>query len=170
MLMGGSLMTDQKLMYVSECATRSLIRFYTEEDALWGIVGEKSRDYFPILVLSGPEAPFVVGAVLNGHTIDNFNTHPVVNYSADYEIVPAHAGRCQIGADSQLRKTKGSLVYAGEDRLIAAGLYRQEGINYFNLRSGNTQGAPGGLVASFESWWLNVTSLSSGNEPFKLRF
>lgn len=162
---------DQRLMLLGECETRSLIRFYTEEEAQWGIVGAKLQDYFPVLVLSGPDAPLVVGAMLNGRTIDIFDDYPVVNYGVDYSIAPIHTSRCEIGVDSLLRKTKGSLVYAGEDRLIAAGLYRQEGIKYFELRSGKTQRAPGGHVAAFEGWWLDVPSLSSGKQSFEvLRF
>ena len=160
--------TVMKFMYLKECATGDLIRFRTDDGkTLWAIAGKKDRAFFPIAVLTGDGAPFVVSAVINGHTIDVFDTFPVLNYGKDFELSPDHLVECEIG-DGPLLKTKGSFVMADDDRYLVVGQHRQAGIRYFHLASGDVRGEPGGMLASFKTWMLRISGLAPNPSSLKL--
>lgn len=147
-----------KLLYLNNCSTGDLIRFRTENGSAWAIVGKMDRAFFPIAVLSGDHSPFCVSAMLNGTTIDNFDTYPVLNYGSNYKISPNHMDQCEIG-DGPLLKKKGSFVLAGDDQYLVVGKYPQQGVRYFHLATGDLKGEPGGQLATFKSWALNVSGL-----------
>ena len=154
-----------KLMYLNECTLGDLIRFRTEDDgSRFAIVGKRDRNvYFPIAVLSGIDAPFLLSAMINGQTLDNFETYPVLNYGREYEIIPGHRGECEIG-NGQLLGKKGSYVLAGEEPYLVVGKYRQQGVRYFNPLTGDAVGEPGGMIAVFKTWSLNMSGLQA-NAP-----
>ena len=143
-----------QLTYLDKCQTGDLIRFRDETDTTrWAIVGKRSNDFHPIAVLSGEGAPFIVSAMINGHTIDVFDTYPVLNYGKEFELHPTHAGEAQIG-DAPLLRTKGSLVFADQEKYLVSGVHLQSGVRYFDLKSGDVRGQPGGMIASFKTWSL----------------
>jgi hypothetical protein len=119
---------------------------------------KKDRAFSPIAVLSGDHAPFCISAMLNGATIDNFDTYPVLNYGTNYKVSPDHKDQCEIGYGALLKK-KGSFVLAGDDQYLVVGKHQQQGVRYFHLASGDLKGEPGGQLATFKSWSLNVPGL-----------
>ena len=131
------------------------------------IVGKKNPDIFPIVVVTGAEAPFIVTAVLHGHTIDNFESHPVLNYGNKFELSPDHLGECQIG-DSRLFSTKGSFVLANNDRYLVVGRHKQSSTHYFDLSTGEVRSQPGGMLASFKDWTLRISGIGPDTSSMKL--
>lgn len=142
------------LAYLDDCKSGDLMRFRDDADIThWAIVGRRANGLHPIAVLSGENAPFIVNATEHGHTIDIFDTFPVLNYGNEFELRPSHEDEMQIG-DSPLLRTKGALVITDHDKCLVSGIHGQSEIRYFSLNTGDVRGKPGGMIATFKIWSL----------------
>ena len=162
-------MTNQPLEfgYLEACEPRELVRVKIEQNGEWAIVGIRSNNYFPIIVLSGQAAPYIINVIHDGFIDGDFGRYPVLKYGQDYRVVPNHQGRCELG-DGTLFKKKGALVLTKAGIYLAAGVNKQSGVRYLDLQNGNLQGEPGGERAAFEGWTLLVDSLAQSGPSYVL--
>jgi hypothetical protein len=132
---------------LANCEPRELVKAKVQDATEWAIVGARDPGYFPLILLTGENAPLVYNA---GPNPGEFVT--LAKYGTKYRFLHDPNGPCQIG-DNGLSKTAGSLVLTenGEWHLIA-NQYRQSGIRWFNLASGEVLGDPGSRRIAFEKW------------------
>src|SRR5262249_18363331 len=144
--------------FLEECEPNQLVLVKIEESGEWAIVGARERSMFPLVVLTGVDAPYCINLHQNGHIEGDFETYAVLKCGTDYEIVPDHTGPCEIGLGQKLKKP-GSFVLADADRYPIVGARRQKGMRYFNIATGKLQSEPGGSTAWFAGWtlWSNLT-------------
>jgi hypothetical protein len=154
------------LKYLSECAVLDLVRVKANETAEWAIVADRSGTNNPIVFLTGDNAAFAIDTVLHGKAADDFDAYPVLSYGIHYQIIPEHAGKCELHAkglpttSTSLIRTKGSLVLVERDLYLVVGRYRLSGLRYFQLSSGDLGDEPYGRSASFVQCSLNVPALA----------
>jgi hypothetical protein len=152
--------------FLAECDAGQLVRVKIEESGEWAIVGARERSMFPLVVLTGHDAPYCINLHQNGHIDGDFDTYAALKCGADYEIVPDHSGPCEIGVGDKFKRS-GSFVLADTDRYLVVGGRGQPGRRYFDVASGKLRGEPGGNTAWFAGWmlWSNLTKPIVGHGP-----
>jgi hypothetical protein len=148
--------------FLDACEARQLVRVKIEERGEWAIVGARERSFFPLVVLTGTNAPYCINLHQGGHIDGDFDRYAVLRFGADYEIEPDHAGPCEIGPAQSLNKP-GSFLLAGKDRYLLARAGNREGMRYFDIATGKLHGEPGGDTAWFAGWalwaaWMTPTA------------
>jgi hypothetical protein len=137
---------------LAQCTVRELIRVKVGNGTEWAIVGAQDPGLFPLVLLTGKSAPFVVNVPPNDP--GDFETYPVAKYGLDYRFAHDPNGPSEIG-DGPLSKTAGSLVLteAGDWHLIV-NQYRQATVRWFELGSGKIVGDRGIRRIAFSNWDL----------------
>jgi hypothetical protein len=149
--------TPYEFGFLEECEARQLVRVKIEESGEWAIVGARDRPLFPLVVLTGADAPYCINLYQNGHIDGDFDTYAVLKCGTDYEIVPDHTGPCEIGVGQKLKRS-GSFVLADASQYLLVGTRGQKGTRYFDILTGKLHGEPGGSTAWFAGWtlWSNL--------------
>jgi hypothetical protein len=115
----------------------------------WAIVGKKAPGYFPVVYLTGENAPFVLDAT-NAPFV---NGRPVVKYGKAYRLEGDHRKGVEI---AEPKKQAGRMLLAGEDWYLVVNKFNEEGQRWFHVKSGEVKGEPGDHHAEFEGWTLRV--------------
>jgi hypothetical protein len=137
---------------LAACKARELVKVKTGNAIEWAIVGAPAPGLFPLIFLTGENAPFVVNVQ---QYPGDFERHPVAKYGTNYRFAHDPSGPCQIGDD---RLTAGSLVLTedGEWHLIVNG---PRDVSWLHLESGNIMGEPGSRRIAFGNWSLCIEGL-----------
>jgi hypothetical protein len=131
------------------------------EDAVeWAMVGALAPGYFPLIVLTGSDAPFVINVMQDP---GDFERYPVAKYGKEYRFVHDPNGPCQIG-DDKLSKTAGSLVLTedGDWHLVTNNKDRRGDMRWLRLATGQVPGEPGSKRIAFGKWDLLIEGLKHG--------
>jgi|SRR5712671_1465220 len=149
--------TSSEFGFLDKCEAGQLVRVKIGSIGEWAIVGARDRPIFPLVVLTGADSPYCINLYQNGHIDGDFDTYAVLKCGTDYEIVPDHAGPCEIGV-GQMFKRAGSLVLADTDRYLVVGQRGQQPTRYFDIATGKLRGEPGGNTAWYAGWtlWSNL--------------
>jgi hypothetical protein len=141
---------------LAKCGPRELIKVKVEDRTEWAIVGAKDPGYFPIIVLTGQSAPFVINVLpIRG----DFETYPVAKYGTKYRLAHDPSGQSRIGNSPG---AAGSLVLAGEDDwYLIVNKFRESGVRWFHLASGKVLGEPGSHRMTFDNWHLCIDGLKA---------
>jgi hypothetical protein len=145
--------TSYEFGFLNGCEARQLVRVKIEDRGEWAIVGAREHSLFPLVVLTGANAPLCINLNQGGHIDGDFDTYAVLKYGTDYEVEPDHAGPCEIGAARMLNKP-GSLLLAGKDRYLLVRTGNKAVTRYFDVTTGKLHGEPGGNTAWFAGWAL----------------
>ena len=146
---------------LAKCSARELIRVKADRTTAWAIVGAQEPRFFPLIFLTGDNAPFVINVVLDP---GDFERYPVAKYGTDYRFVHDPTGPSQIG-DDELSRTAGSLVLTedGEWHLLVNDYNRKGAIRWLHLASGKVVGERGSHKIAFADWSLCIKGLT--HEP-----
>jgi hypothetical protein len=138
------------------CEPRELVKVKVQDATEWAIVGARDPGYFPLIFLTGENAPLV----LNIEPISgDFATYRVAKYGKDYRFAHDPNGPSQIGDDS-LSKSAGSLVLTEDgDWNLVVNKYRQPGLRWLDLSTGKVLGEAGSHRITFGSWKLFIDGL-----------
>jgi hypothetical protein len=140
------------------CEPRELVKVKVQDATEWAIVGARDPGYFPLIFLTGDNAPFVINVEPNQG--DDFETYPVAKYGTKYyRFVHDPNGPSQIG-DGDLSKAAGThLLTENGDWYLVVNQYRKAGLRWFDLASGKVRGEPGSHRIAFGNWKLFVDGL-----------
>jgi hypothetical protein len=136
------------------CGARELVRVVGVDDRSteWAIVGKGSRDYFPLIYLTGQNAPFVLNAMIAPF----LQERPIVKYGTAWRLMADHTKTCSIATMS---KEAGTMLLAGEDWYLVTNKYNERGQRWFHVATGEVQGEPGNHQAEFSGWKLLIDGL-----------
>jgi hypothetical protein len=161
----GVIMISCTLGPLAQCAPRELVQVKVGDPTEWAIVGAEDPGYFPLIVLSGDGAPFVLNVSPDP---GEFETRAVAKYGTNYRFAFDPMGPCQIG-DGTLSKTVGSVVLTDDgDWHLIVNNHMQKGVRWFHLESGKITGEPGLQRIAFGSWSLFIEGLKQEPSEFTL--
>jgi hypothetical protein len=145
---------------LAKCEARELVQARMGDAVEWAIVGAKAPGYFPFVVLTGGNSPFVFNLEPDP---GDFERYPVAKYGNKYRFVHDPNGPCQIG-DDKLSKAAGSLVFTEEGswHLVVNNKDRRGDMRWLHLATGKVLGEPGSQRVSFGKWDLFIEGLKHG--------
>ena len=150
------------LRQLGDCEARELIKAKVENATEWAIVGLRRPDYSPLIFLTGDNAPLVYNTAPDP---GDFATYPVAKYETKYRFLPDPNGACQIG-NSELSRAAGSLVLTQDgDWYLVANQYRQRGVRWFHLKTGEVLGEAGSHRIAFGEWDLLIEAEELKHKP-----
>jgi hypothetical protein len=106
--------------YLAECNPGEMVRAKTEAGVQWMIVGKRTNFFLPMLFLSGDGVPTTKSVLNNSSDFYDraFETYRVMNFGADYKVVPSLADESEVG-EGPLFTSPGTLIIL-DDRLWSA--------------------------------------------------
>jgi hypothetical protein len=149
---------------LTDCEPGELVRFRVGNETQWAIVGRPLSKHFPVLILS--EQPYCLNAFEEKTDAIQLELeqHAVLSYGDGYELIPDHAGFCQVGLGA-LFETGGALILQGQlpNGTGLSGRYLRtfpfqpsEPAYYFELDTGLALSEPRGNRAAFAQWVLSL--------------
>jgi hypothetical protein len=136
------------------CGPRELVKVNVESATDWAIVGVPGPGIFPIVFLTGQDAPCVVNA--KSDPVD-FETYLAAKYGRDYWLAHDPSGPCQIG-DGRLSKIAGTLVLTEKVgwHLLVNDSHHPSRLRWFDLQSGKLTNDLGSNWVAFGNWTLRI--------------
>ena len=171
---------EPEFKFLETCQPLELLRINLGEQTEWGLTGRAGNGLFPVLVLSGEDAPRCFNAAEDpgGNLKIHFLRAPTLSYGHAYTLVPDLAGPCDV-YEGPLFSAHGALVVTGPISVGSQGhplsnarkLLRVKFANrpyvHFDLLTGALRGAPEGNQdrAAFGRWVLLLNH--EANDPKK---
>lgn len=166
--------------FLEHCAPSELIRFNLDDHTEWALVGKPGNGLFPVLVLSGNNAPYCFNAAADqGSNLKiQFLQRALFSYGQSYSLEPDHAGPCHVYS-GELFVANGAMVItgpatAGNTPLVVAtgGQFLRAQFKdraqayFFDLKNGRLSGEPEGNFkrAAFGKWTLRLHESVTGRE------
>jgi hypothetical protein len=145
-----------KLGPLAECGARELVQVKSGSTVEWAIVGAQAPGYFPLVLLTGDNAPRVINVASDP---GDFARYPVAKYGMSYRLAHDPTGPSQIG-DGELFRTAGSLVLTEDgDWHLLVNPEGQSAIRWLHLGTGKIMGERGSHKMAFGYWNLCIEGL-----------
>jgi hypothetical protein len=105
---------EPEFKFLEQCRPVELIRLNMEERTEWALVGRPGNALFPVLMLSGEDAPrcFNAAADAGGNLKVHFLRVSALSYGHAYALLPNLAGPCNVH-DGRLFSANGALIITG---------------------------------------------------------
>jgi hypothetical protein len=156
--------------FLETCQPSELVRLNLGDRTEWAIVGRPSNALFPVLVLTGEDAPRCLNAAADsgGNLKLHFQRVPTLSYGHGYTLLPELAGPCDV-SDGPLFSAHGALIIVGfgaaqakgpivaaDRRLLRIKFDGGRPFVFFDLNGGHLTGTPDGNLdrAAFGKWSL----------------
>jgi hypothetical protein len=139
--------------FVNNCKPGDLLRVKIEDVAEFAVLGaSQGAGLRALVVLKDNEPPFAINLLESGRIDGDFDTYAALVYG-EWEILPDHSDRCEIGTGLLFTKV-GALVLGEDSRFLVVAAKTGKSVRYFDLTSWKLLGEPGGQMAAFKTWSL----------------
>lgn len=156
-----------KAKWLEECKPGELIRGAIHRETEWAIVAIGNQQYFPVVILTGPRAPYW----LNAWSPGNLGVPSIVclSYGMDFRVIPDHRAAIESGAaqpgDFTIVESNAGVDYA----IFVAGLSDEPSQGrHFDLKTFNLHGDRGGNKVALKGWSIWKNALDAKGEPLEL--
>jgi hypothetical protein len=140
---------SMELKMLAQCDPADLVRINLSHATEWAIVGARSQIEFPLVVVTGNDAPRVVQMLGDLGLQSAFDTAPVLSYGKTYILHELRDAPCDVHG-GPIFEQNGALIFTNQGRFLRC--MDRDKPRFLCLKTGVVGTEPHGHKAAFAEW------------------